>query len=70
MSDIDSNDFGFILDFEVILESVLVHLCHLVADTRFFKTVLSCKRELNFEGSELCICMFCVVITGSVEGCW
>ena len=55
MSGIDSDDFGLTLD--SVLGSVLAHLCRLVADTRFLKAVLSSGRELNFEGSEPCICM-------------
>ena len=74
MWDIDSNDFGFILesnsdDFGLISESVLAHLCQLVSDTCFLKTVLPCRRELNFEGPEPCVWMpICICFVSLVLG--
>ncbi len=67
MLGIDSDDFGLTLNL------VLAHLCRLVADTRFFETVLPRKRERNFEGSEPCVCMcicvcFVLLFLGSLWG--
>ena len=73
--DIDSNDFWFILesnsdDFGIISESVLAHLCPLMPDTRFFKTVPTCMRELNFEGPEPCVYTCVVGLMLLLLGLW
>ncbi len=79
MSDIDSNEFGFTSesdsdDFGLISDSVSVHMCQLVADTRFLLNSAPVQTGAQFRRfGAMCIrvyYLFCVVIVGDVEMWW